>query len=311
MMMSILKACSFGIRRATSEPRMVIALYVINLLIALPLAMAFRAVLVAGFGASMAPVELMRSLDFTAFADFMNVHSEEVSAVLRQVSWAIALSMLINSFLAGGILTVLRNERGTYSISEFFTGCGMYFARFLRLFFVFAILLVVLAASMTFILATLSKLFIEDATSEVTVIVLTIVQIKLFFLPVMLLLMIADYSKISIVVNNERKVLKTVWRSMKFVFSHFFRTFGLELLMVLVVILSFAIYALLDLAIGMTTNLTIIVVLIIQQLFMVSRAWSKVFFFAGEMSFYQSLQPVVCSTVEGAGAPVVTEPPKL
>ncbi|MBF8294122.1 MAG: hypothetical protein HW389_667 [Bacteroidetes bacterium] len=308
--MSILKAFSSGIRRATSEPRMVLALYVVNLLMALPLAMAFRAVLVSGFGASMAPVELMRGLDFTVFVDFMNVHVEEVSAVLRQISWAIALFMLINSFLAGGILAVLRNEHDKYSISEFFAGCGKYFGRFLRLFFVFAIVLVVLVLIMTFILAMLSKLFIDDSTSEVTYIVLTIVQIKLFFLPVMLLLMIADYSKISIVVNDGRKVLKAAWQSTKFVFSHFFRTFGLELLMLLVPIALFAIYVLLDLAIGMTTDLTIIVMLIIQQLFMVSRAWSKVFFFAGEMSLYQSLQPVVYSTVEGAGAPLVIEPLK-
>ena len=308
--MSILKAFSSGIRRATSEPRMVVALYVINLLIALPLAMAFRAVLEAGFGASMAPAELMRGLDFTVFVDFMNVHAEEVSAVLRQVSWAIALFMLINSFLAGGILTVLRNEQGKYSTSEFFSGCGKYFGRFLRLFVVIAIVLVVLVVIMTFILAILSKVFIDDSTSEVTVIVLIIAQIKLFFFPVMLLLMIADYSKISIVVKDERKVLKAAWQSTKFVFSHFFRTFGLELLMLLVVIVLFTIYALLDLAIGMTTGLTIIVMLIIQQLFMISRAWSKVFFFAGEMSLYQRLQPVVVSTVEGAGAASVTELPK-
>jgi len=308
--MSILKAFSSGIRRATSEPRMVLALYVINLLMALPLAMAFRGVLVSGFGASMAPAELMRGLDFTVFVDFMNVHAEEVSAVLRQMSWAIAVFMLINSFLAGGILTVLRNERGTYSISEFFGGCGTYFARFLRLFFACAIVLFVVVLIMTFILAVLSKIFIENSTSEVTFIVFTFVQIILFFLPVMLLLMIADYSKISIVVNNERKVLKTAWRSTKFVFKHFFKTFGLELLMLLVPIVLFVVYLLLDLAIGMTTDLAIIVMLIIQQLFMVSRAWSKVFFFAGEMSFFQSLQPAAPSTIEGAGAPFVTEPLK-
>jgi hypothetical protein len=289
---------------------MVLALYVINLLIALPLAMAFRAVLEAGFGASMAPLELMRGLDFTAFVDFMNVHVEELSAVFRQISWAIALFMLINSFLAGGILAVLRNEHDKYSISEFFAGCGKYFGRFLRLFFVLAIVLVVLVVVMTFILAILSKVFYDDSTSEVTYIVLTVVQIKLFFFPVMLLLMIADYSKISIVVNDERKVLKAAWLSTKFVFSHFFRTFGLELLMLLVVIVLFTIYALLDLAIGMTTGLTIIVMLIIQQLFMISRAWSKVFFFGGEMSLYQILQPVVHPIVEGAGAPLVTDPLK-
>ncbi|MCX6133703.1 MAG: hypothetical protein NTU47_07820 [Ignavibacteriales bacterium] len=308
--MSILRAFSNGIRRATTEPRMVLALYIVNLLMALPVALAFRDAMVAGFGASMAPAGLMGGLDFTVLSDFMNFHAAELSAVFRQITWAIVVYMLVNSFLAGGVLTILRKEYGGYSTSEFFEGCGTYFGRFLRLFVVCAIVLLLLVLIMTLFLAMLSSVFIEDSASEVTTVVFTMVQIVLFFLPVVLLLMIADYTKISIVVNNERRVLKTAWRSMKFVFSHLFKTFGLELLMLLVPVVLFAIYALLDLAIGMTTNLTIVVMLVIQQLFIASRAWTKVLFFEGERSMFESLQPVVYANIEGAGNPLAAEPVK-
>jgi hypothetical protein len=103
--------------------------------------------------------------------------------------------------------------------------------------------------------------------------------------------MVADYAKILVVVHNEHSMLKTSWRSMKLVFRYFFRTFGLELLMVLVPIVLFVIYLWLDLSIGMTSALTILLMFILQQLFIITRAWTKVFFFAGELSLYYGLQP--------------------
>jgi hypothetical protein len=218
--------------------------------------------------------------------------------------------MLVNTFLSGGILTGLRWNNTHSPISEFFSGCGRYFARFLRLFFLFCVVLVIFVPVLAMVLALLSQLFTRNSTSEITDFVFGIVQIVLFLIPVMILLMIADYAKITVVVNDETAMVKTAWRSTKFVFRHFLRTLGLELLMLLVPLVLFAVYMVLDLSIRMTTDLTIIVMLIIQQIFMVSRAWSKVFFFAGEMSLYQSLQPVVYMTVEGAGAPIVTEPLK-
>ncbi len=306
--MGIVRAFSSGFRRAISERRMVLALFVINFLTAVPIAMAFRGVLKSGLGSSMGGSQLMGGLDFTVLGDFLRVHSEELSAVIYQVSWALILYVLVNTFLSGGVLAGLRGNSSNSPMSEFFLGCGRYFARFFRLFFLFGVVLVVLVPVLTFVLAMLSRVFIKDSTSEITDFVFGIIQLALFVVPIMILLMIADYAKIAVVVNEETTMRKTAWRSVKFVFAHFFRTFGLELLMLLVPIILFAIYCFADLTIGMTTDLTIIVMLIIQQLFLVSRAWSKVFFFAGEMSLYQSLQPVVYSTVEGGGFPFVADP---
>jgi len=52
-----------------------------------------------------------------------------------------------------------------------------------------------------------------------------------------------------------------------------------------------------------------VLMMVIQQLFMASRAWTKVVFFEGELSMYESLQPIVYSNVEGAGS-FATEPVK-
>jgi hypothetical protein len=258
----------------------------------------------------MAASALMGGMDFTALADFVRLHSGELSAVFSQIAWVTVLYLLVNAFLSGGILDGLRGNNTHSPIADFFSGCGKYVGRFLRLFLFFCIVLVIVVPVLTFTLAMLSELFTKDSASEITDFVFAIIEIVLFLVPVTILLMIADYTKIAVVVNDETSMLKTAWASTKFVFRYFFKTFGLELLMLLAPIALLAIYVLLDLIIGMTTDLTIIVMLILQQLFMVTRAWTKVFFFAGELAMYQSLQPVVYSTVEGVDAPIVTEPLK-
>ena len=306
--MKILQSFTTGLRRASSEPKMVLVLYLLNVLFAIPLAMAWRSALDLGLGRSMDSSQLMQGLDFLVLQDFMNLHREALSAVLAQMSWAVFVFMLVNTFLAGGILAVVSFPGGKFSASTFFSGCAKYFGRFLRLFIVFVILLAVVGLLMAGICGFLAQALTQNAVSEITYIWVTIAAIVLFLIPMMLIIMIADYAKVSVALSDEHAMLKTVGRSAKFVFRHLFGTIGLELLMLLIPISLFAVYLFLDLSIGMATELTIVLMFVIQQGFMVLRAWTKVFFLTGELEFYKTLQPVVNSTTAGDTQAAASEP---
>lgn len=288
--MSVLRAFVTGIKRATTEFRMVLLLYVINLLAALGLALAFRSAMESGLGTSLARSELMEGISYPVLQEFLVQHMEEVSVVFRQMVWLTLLYMLVNTLLAGGILTTIRDKDVRFSLREFFTGCGTYFFRFLRLFFLFGIVLIILASVWAIVLGVLFDAFVTDGTSEVTWIIAFVIMMVLFLFPIMILILVADYAKISAVRSNTHSMLKTAWRSTKFVLRHFFQVIGLQFLMLLVPIALFAIYLWLDLSIGMTSIGTIWLMLFLQQLFILSRVWSRVFFFSGELELYEGLQ---------------------
>ena len=301
--MSILQAFSTGVRRATSEPKMVFVLYLLNLLLAIPLALAFRAVLVAGFGSSLAPAAMMESLDFTVFQDFMNVHSASLQTVFGQVLSVLVLSMIVQTFLAGGILTVLQDQ-AKYSSAAFFKGCGAYFFRFFRLFLLFGVILLLTAVVVGAVVFSVAEGLTESASSEVTELWIRIASIVLFLLPVMLVMMAGDYAKIHMVLHDQRSAFRMCGKGFAFVFRRFFSAFGLELLMLLIAVFLFAVYLLIDLSIGMTSGAAIAVMFVIQQLFMMLRAWTRVFFFAGEMTLYRGLQrQPFAEFVTGAAVP--------
>jgi hypothetical protein len=285
--MNILQAFATGFRRAMSEWKMILLLYVANFLIALPLAMAFRSNLASGLGQSMDSSNLMQGLDFSVMLDFLNQHRDGIRAIMQQIFWVVLLYMLINTLLAGGILTVVRDKKEKFSASAFFGGCGAYFLRFLRLFLIFGILLVVVLSIAGGVLGGIGNSITDNSTSELTDFWMRIATLLVVSLVAMLIIMIADYAKIIVVAHDEHSMLKTAWRSTKLVSRYFLRTIGLQLLLVAL----FIIYISLDLAIGMASGMTILLMFLIQQLFIVSKAWTRVFFFAGELSLYYSLQP--------------------
>ncbi|HTY37174.1 MAG TPA: hypothetical protein VMH23_08680 [Bacteroidota bacterium] len=288
--MNIIRAFSSGVRRATAEPKMVVVLYVCNFLLALPIALAFHAALVAGFGSSMAPSSLMSGLDFTTWQDFMGAHGAELSALFGQMKWVIILSMLVNTFLAGGILSVLKDSRGGFTASRFFEGCGAYLLRFLRLFVLFAVVLLVVAMIAGVVMGILTDALTAHSTSEVTDFWVHIFTAFVVLIPMLLVLMIADYAKVGIVLNEETGVMKSAWKAVGFVFSHFFSTLGLEVLMLLVPILLFALYVFADLSIGMSSGVTMIIMVLIQQLFIAMKAWTRILIFEGNLTLYESTE---------------------
>jgi hypothetical protein len=289
--MNILQAFFSGFRRAMSEWKMIFLLYVINLLVALPLALAFRSSLASGFGASMDSSSLMQGLDFSVMQEFLKLHRDGIGAIMQQVAWVLLIYMIINTFLAGGILTLVRGKKEPFSASAFFAGCGTYFLRYLRLFLVFGILLVLVLAIVSAVLGGIVSTMTDSASSEVIAFWAYVAMFVLLLLPAMLVIMIADYAKIIVIMQDEHSMLRTAWQSTKLVFRNFFKVIGLELLMVLIPIVLFVVYMWLDLSIGMTSGMTILVMFVLQQLFIVTKAWTKVFFFAGELSLFHSLQP--------------------
>ena len=306
--MSVTRAFLTGFRRASSQPKMLLVLYLVNLLMSIPLALALHSVLESGLGGSLASSQLLGGLDFTVWQDFTVAHQGELSAVFSQIVWVVLVSLFVQTFLAGGILARVCNPEGSFSASAFFGGCGNYFFRFLRLFLIFAIVVCVDGAVVGLLVGTLEDALTKHALSEVTDLWVKIGGAVLFLIPLVVVLMVADYARVRTVVEDERSMWRCAGRAAKFVLGRLRKTFALQVALLLVALFLFAIYLWLDLAIGMTTTATIVLMMIIQQLFMVSRSWMRVATYASELTLYDGLRPTVAEPVGNVGHEQNVEP---
>ena len=95
---------------------MSLLLCLLNLLAAAGLAFAFRSAFSTGLDSSMSISELLGNLNFTVWQDFMVKNGHQISGVFNQIVWLALLSMLVNTFLAGGILSILREVGAKFSL---------------------------------------------------------------------------------------------------------------------------------------------------------------------------------------------------
>src|SRR5439155_9005101 len=144
-----------GVRRVNSAPAILGGVFALTLLVSLPLAAAMRGLLADHLGASLAADTAASGVNY----DWMQEFSDQATgigvtfkptiigfgAVLDNLSafvdrtgrpavivGAAAVYILLWIFLAGGIIDRLARDRATRAFG-FFSACGVFFFRFLRL----------------------------------------------------------------------------------------------------------------------------------------------------------------------------------
>jgi hypothetical protein len=279
-----------ALARALRIPGLLLVLYAVLLTFTVPLALGFRNIVHAAMGTSQAYDVLLTQFDFTIFADFLKQNGQPIGALLIASLMFALVFVLIGTFLAGGIITILRQSERRFSLTLFFVGCARYFSRFLRLLLIFAVVfggLVLLAA---IIFGATMVLLSGQGETEVPVVAMVAGGKMLFALVLLFFLMVVDYAKVIAVETESSRMLRVAWQALRFVVKNLPRAFAVHLVLIVVALALVGVYWLLDGVIGMVSPLTIVVMAAIQQLFVIARLWLRTAFFSAEIGVYQSVK---------------------
>ena len=284
--MNIIAIIRDSLRRTGSSIRLVALLYFLNLLMALPMALAFRDFMTRALGDSLAGNQLMTGFDFTVVRDVLAKDGAGWFSVTRMLVWSIPVYLVISIFLTGGVLSFLVHSQTRFSLAFFFQECARYFPRFLRVFLLLSASLLLLALTLGLLLLVLLGLVILGSPSEVTVITVFVLCAAIFLFPALLLFLAADYARIFVVTSTERKMWGAFREGIRLVRKEFFPVLGLQVLLLLVPAAFAIAYLLLEGAIPMVSGVTIILVLLFQQAYVISRMWTRILFFAAQSTLY-------------------------
>ncbi len=286
--MSALRSFRRGTARIWLHKRLILWLYLINLAFAAVLVYPFRTVLgrlgrtdlsdefVSGF-----PVDT--ALEFWA-KNAVAFKSLGYSAIALGVAYLIA-----NIFLAGGIVATVSVERRV-SLRRFFNDASRYFFRYVRLFVLFAV--VVVLAGLCY------EEWLSDAVEDlreqaVTGRQSTLIGLGVFAAWLVLLaftLMVFDYAKIRIVVEKRRSVFLAALLALAFSIRRLPRAVGLFCLNLAVVVLLFAVYLFVENLFSNATTSSIVGLFVVQQLLILGRIWMKVSFYSTQTVYFQSVK---------------------
>ena len=136
-----------------------------------------------------------------------------------------ALYVLAQTFLAGGVLGVLRGQQGEWTLRGLLHGCGFYFGRFLRL-----ALLALLAAHVVFQLyAPLARWAdhqAQEAVSGRIALFWTLGHSLLLLLALLFLHMVSCYAKVIVVLEERSSAILAYLSALSFCLSRLLATFG-------------------------------------------------------------------------------------
>jgi hypothetical protein len=310
--MTSLKAAFSGLGRVLSSPSLVLWLWLANLVVAIPFAVAMAGSIEDSIGASLVQQNLRDGFDMGWYGEFDaqakgvektfspslvgagafldNIEAWLNGRLFEALPAMVALGCLyalLWALFLGGILHRYADGRGLFRLTELFSHGGEFFFRFVRL--------AVLSGFLYFLVYRFASwLFgrIEEATRDVTVETTVLSYVVAASLLVAALLtcinMAFDYAKIATYKENRRSMTLAAIRGFRLVLGNFGRTtllyyglgvFGLVLLGAYYVVAPGP---------GQASVPSVVVAFFVGQAYLIAKLTLRLTFYAGQMALYES-----------------------
>jgi len=303
-------ALADGIRRVNRAPAILAGVWLLTLLVSLPLALGLRGMLAEHLGSSLEADTALSGVNYDWWQEFTDQATglgttfkptiigfgavlDNLSAFIDNerrpvvIVGAATAYIILWIFLAGGIIDRYARDRTTRA-HGFFSACGVYFFRFLRLAVVgwlaYAFLFRYVHA---WLFDRLYVDMIRDVNVERTAFVARVVLYLVFGILLAACNLILDYAKVRAVVEDRRSMLGALRAGVRFIGRNYASAVSLYVADVLLFGVVVSIYA--AVAPGATAGgWTMWAALAIGQFYVIGRLWVKLVFWASETALFQA-----------------------
>jgi hypothetical protein len=297
-----------GVGRVNHAPVILCGMFALTLLVALPLSIALADMIETHLGPSLAADTAAAGTDYDWWQEFSAQASglgttfvpsvvgfaavlDNISGLADNRPLAVTIAgvtaawLVIWSFLSGGVIDRYARGRATRT-AGFFAACGTHFWRFARLGVLALLVYFVLFSGIhAWIFDGLYPWLTRDLTVERTAFAIRLACYALFALALVLCNLVFDYARIRIVVEDRRSAVGALFAGARFV-RRYRGTIRLYVMNVAVYLALVLVYALLAPGAprgGVRMWLT----LGLGQLYILSRHYLKLLFYASETSYFQ------------------------
>ncbi len=247
----MLKALIKGFWRVISSPGLIVWLWLVSVVVALPLAWVMSESIESSLGGSLVSDKLREGFDMEWFGEFEseakglettftptvtgvgafynNLEAWLSGDLFEMYPGLVGLGVLyalLWALFMGGVLERYAGSEGMFNLSRFFATGGKFFFRFVRL--------AVLSGVLYYLVYRLGGwlfVWVEESTLDVTVEKTVFARLVLAAMVVGFLLtlvnMVFDYAKIAAFKEDRRSMLLAALRGLGLVFSHPLKTMGL------------------------------------------------------------------------------------
>lgn len=281
--MKLLKAISSAVQRIFKASRQIIIIWLISTLTLSVLMVPFKNMVISYAGSSMLPEIMAKGFDISYWLEMGNSMKHLVSSFSAGLMVFIAISLILNIFLSGGLFDNLRVNSCSYRPSDFFSASARLFFPYL---WVNLLVILIIIASLLLIIG--APLFILRSGSGGEDTMLGVMKIfRIVMVAVMLVyLLVADYARAWLAASGRRNVFKAVGYGFKATFSSFANSY-LFMLFAVALQVAFTILAakVLD-SMEPQGASGLFLLWVVSQAFIISRIYLRAYRYAGITALY-------------------------
>lgn len=278
-----------GLREALSARRLIIFLWLISLCGGLLIVLPFRTALTEGFGYNLAGKQLASGFNLALITDFLHHYSAQGKMMFNLAFWVGMLFIFLYTFLNGGIIAYFVGQKSPPFLVSFLQNCGKYWGRFLRLFLLSGLSLVVLLFPLMKLINTIARAITKNSSNEGYIIWTRLTGYLLIYLAFLWLAMVFDYAKIRLIIDGSKKSFRAVLKSFGFVFRNFWQTVRIYFSLVILGWILFLVYVFIVLNAPAPLSAPVFwLIVIFQQLYLMSRLWIKLSIYSSQVSLFKA-----------------------
>ena len=283
--MKILKTFEKGFQTTNKRLKMVVYLWLINFIFSVLIVTPVYFLIKKDLPRSLISDQILKGTELLWLGDIIYKYQDLLPALVGWFLVPAIFFMLLYIFLYGGIIGRIAAQDEKINVTSFLSDCSKYFFPFLRVFLISLVAYLVVFGGIHSLISALFNLWKKSASTEWPLILSSILEFLVLVLLFSIVRMFFDYVRVRLVVEKSKKAIRATLINLTFIGKRFFRAWFLYLLVGLIT----AVFGVIYLAVYQPLpkiGVLLIVGFIWQQMYVVSRMWTKILFYSTEYHFF-------------------------
>ncbi len=287
MNVGAIKAIWVGNGRAIRNWRLWILFYILNFFFATVLALPITAVLTKDISRSVAGSDLLKGFNYRWYVEFVHANGAYFDSLVPQIVLLLVLYILMEVFLAGGFYSVFAGSARVKASAFFSTGASKFFP--LLSVTLAEVVLLFLLYKGDALWAAANRTAAAKALTDYRVLHAEVWRYAVVAALFVVINMLSDFARVAVTIDDDT-FLSKIRRGIVFALRHPLSSIGVYVGGTIISAAVIALFFLVNTNIHSVNEDSILLEIVVGQIFILLRIYSKLIFYAGEAALYKENQ---------------------
>lgn len=276
-----------GIRLTFRQNKFLLLLWLTNMVMSFVLVIPIYALLIDNLQHSIFSDQLAIQFDYIWFLQFTSLYKSTINHLPLILYSIVGLYIIVQTFYSGGLISVFANPQKNH-ISDFFYGGVKFWFRFAKILSLMLIF-VIISFVINNLLGDFIQWMLRERDYQLAEFILRSLRYVILIFLIGIVMLISDYSKVVVAVNDNSKVFRSILDGMLFIKDNFTLVFSVFLITSIFGAIGAIVYNIVDIFVPVKPYPFLVLTFILQQFLIIFRLLIRMLFVQTEVNIYKDI----------------------